>query len=136
MRSLLSYLFAVDMASHIKVGIDRGRNSRGKQADDHHPSSLVGRNTVRALGLGLVIAAIEMSSPKPSKERDLMAMKAAMFAESIARRRSHRGIIQSASSLGSSGSVSDKQVEPAGHPIVEFAPMRNCLVKRVKTTRV
>jgi hypothetical protein len=83
-----------------------------------------------------MVAAVGMSSPKPSKERDLMAMKAAMSAESIARRRSHRGIIQSASSLGSSGSVSDKQVEPAGHPIVEFAPMRNCLVKRVKTTRV
>ena len=27
-RSLLSYLFAVDMASHVKVGVDLGQNSR------------------------------------------------------------------------------------------------------------
>jgi len=39
-RSLLSYLFAVDMASHVEVGVDLGRNSRKKQVDDHHPSSL------------------------------------------------------------------------------------------------
>jgi hypothetical protein len=74
------------MASHVNVGIDRGQNSRGKQADDHHPSSLVGRNTVRVWVLRFMVAAVGMASPKPSIERDRMAVK---VSESIARRRSH-----------------------------------------------
>jgi len=58
----------------------------GKQADDHHPSSLVGRNTVRVLGLGFMVAAVGMVSPK---ERDRVAVKVAIIAEGIARRCSH-----------------------------------------------
>lgn len=69
--------------------------------------------------MGFMVAAVGMASPK---ERDRVAVKVAIIAENIARRCSHLGIVQSVSSLGLSGSASNKRVEPAGHPIVEFAP--------------